>query len=193
MLGTLLGWLLGDLLDAVLVGPLLGEPLGRVLVDKLGVSLGVRLGDLQVCPDMAKCRAHVEAIAPYDYQLYRHVQQAFTQRVVRLGQPFAESLERFRDTRSKSALGVCDPSRDAPAASRCCCADRLPCFNLTGREAAAMCRIMGLPITTGKLEEKRQRVFLNLPNYTKSVSHPGLSEDLPSGDESEESDDDGLC
>ena len=106
----------------------------RVVPGAQGMQ-GVRLGDLQVCPDMAKCRAHVEAIAPYDYQLYRHVQQAFTQRVVRLGQPFAESLERFRDTRSKSALGVCDPSRDAPAASRCCCADRLPCFNLTGREA----------------------------------------------------------
>ena len=47
---------------------------------------------------------------------------------------FAERLQRFREARSAQRLGVCDPEASAPATTRCCCADRMPCFNMTRNE-----------------------------------------------------------
>ena len=88
----------------------------------------------QVCPNMSACRAHVERIAPWDVKLYNHVRATFAARVEGAGGAFAPLLQRYRDARQRNALGVCDPAYDAPEASRCCCADRLPCFNWTGRE-----------------------------------------------------------
>ena len=123
----------------LLLGDATGLPLlqaaehDKVVPDPQGMR-GKRLRDLEVCPDMAACRAHVAAIAPFDVKLYNAVQHAFAARVSALGAPFAQRLARFRAQRQQQRLGVCDTAPHAPASRRCCCADRLPCFNLTRRE-----------------------------------------------------------
>ena len=43
-----------------------------VVPDPQGMG-GQRLSDAEICPDMAACRAHIEAIAPWDHKLYRQV------------------------------------------------------------------------------------------------------------------------
>ena len=95
---------------------------------------GVRLRDLEVCPDMAKCRAHIEKIAPWDVKLYQHVRQAFGVKLQGYGTEFAMRLATFKSEREHSQLGICDASHSAPLSTKCCCADRLPCFNLTKSE-----------------------------------------------------------
>jgi hypothetical protein len=62
------------------------------------------------------------------------VKAAFAARVSSLGAPFAARLATFREQRAAGALGICETSAEAPKASRCCCAERLPCFNMTGHE-----------------------------------------------------------
>lgn len=95
---------------------------------------GLRLADGAVCPDMDACRAHIERIAPWDMRLYNHVRQAFSARISAAGEPFRLRLANFRADRASARLGVCETSADATPARRCCCADRMPCFNMTGRE-----------------------------------------------------------
>ena len=85
------------------------------------------LADAAVCPDMDKCRAHIAAIAPWDLKLYRYVQRAFGERVQALGPGFAARLAAFRAARSRGE-GICE-------GRGCCCVDRVPCFNLTGRDS----------------------------------------------------------
>ena len=91
---------------------------------------GYRLSDLEVCPNMTACREHVERIAPWDVRLYKHVRAAFHAQIARGDggvARFAARLGMHRAARARNE-GICDPGRT------CCCADRLPCFNITGRD-----------------------------------------------------------
>ena len=119
--------------DATGFPPLSAAEHSVVQPDPQGMR-GVRLRDLEVCPDMAKCRAHIEKIAPWDVKLYQHVRQAFGVKLQGYGTEFAMRLATFKSEREHSQLGICDASHSAPLSTKCCCADRLPCFNLTKSE-----------------------------------------------------------
>ena len=112
--------------DATGLPPLSSEEHRAVQPDPQGMQ-GLRLKDSDVCPDLQKCRKHIEAIAPWDVKLYRQVSAAFAERVSGLGAHFAARLAAYRAARTKDTLGVC-------VGSSCCCTERLPCFNITGRE-----------------------------------------------------------
>ena len=43
---------------------------------------------------MAKCRRHIEEIAPWDVKLYEEVKAVFSERVKALGPAFAARLQR---------------------------------------------------------------------------------------------------
>lgn len=97
-----------------------------VVPDPQGMS-GVRLADATICPDMAACRAHVESIAPWDVKLYRSVRRDFAARVRREGPALEKKLAELRAARARGEGGACEHSA-------CCCNERRPCFNLTGRD-----------------------------------------------------------
>lgn len=117
--------------DATSLPPLQPEEHRAVAPDPHGMPRGARLRDADLCPDMAACRAHVAAIAPWDLKLYRHVRRAFAARLRRLEPGFARRVDEFRAARAAGG-GLCDdggaPRKPGP---RCCCADRVPCFNLS--------------------------------------------------------------
>jgi hypothetical protein len=96
-------------------------------VPPLQAMKGVVLNNSQICSDQARCRAHIEEIAPWDVKLYRHVSLAFKRRLLKLGEEFASRLASFRGARARDD-GICE------VRSTCCCTERLPCFNLTGHE-----------------------------------------------------------
>lgn len=126
--------------DAAGLPAVQSEEHARVVPGPQGMR-GLRLADTDVCPNVTSCRAHIAAVAPYDLRLYAHVRQAFAARVGAhgsgpAGAHFGARLAHFRAARAAGAsidvgggsgVGVCTPPG-------CCCVDRLPCFNVTGRE-----------------------------------------------------------
>ena len=112
--------------EATGLPPLSSEEHKAVRPDPQGMQ-GVRLNDTWICPDVRECQAHIARIAPWDVKLFKQVTAAFRERVRSRGAPFAERLAALRDRRQRGNLGVCQ-------GSECCCVDRMPCFNLTGRE-----------------------------------------------------------
>jgi hypothetical protein len=54
----------------------------------------------EVCPDMARCRDLIAAVAPFDHELYATAASAFDARVKNLGAPFQARLQAFRKARA---------------------------------------------------------------------------------------------
>lgn len=111
--------------------PLSSEEHKAVVPDPQGMH-GVRLKDHDVCPDLVACRAHIARIAPWDVKLHRQVSAAFAERVGGLGVSFRRRVEQLRARRAKGDVGVC--AGEPATGGTCCCTERLPCFNMTGRE-----------------------------------------------------------
>ena len=112
--------------DATRLAPLQERKHVAVRPEPQGMD-GMRLADHAICPDMAACRAHIEAIAPWDVRLYKAVRRDFAARVRREGPALERRLAALHAARARGEGGACERSR-------CCCNERRPCFNLTGRD-----------------------------------------------------------